>query len=87
VPDTGLFLALDLSIVFATLASAWLWWRASQRQVRRVTRDEVLDAADINRLVIALNRTQILNSRAALATAGAAVLAAIRVALTALVAG
>lgn len=82
----GLFLALDLSIVFATLASAWLWWLAGRRHVRRVTRDEDLDAADINRLVIALNRTQILNSRAALATACAAVLAAIRVALNALVA-
>ena len=52
-----------------------------------MTRDEVLDAADINRLVTALNRTQILSARAALATALAAVLGALRVCLTALAAG
>ena len=42
----------------------------------------VLDAADINRLVTALNRTQILNARAALSTAIATVLAGIRLALS-----
>jgi hypothetical protein len=83
----GLYVALDLLIVVAALASAWLWWQASGRHVRRVTRDEVIDAADINRLVTALNRTQILNARAALATACAAVLAAIRVGLSALANG
>jgi DNA-binding MurR/RpiR family transcriptional regulator len=39
----------------------------------------VLDAADINRIVTNLNRTQILNSRAALATACAGLLAAARI--------
>jgi hypothetical protein len=38
----------------------------------------VLDHADINRMVIAMNRTQILNSQAALSTAIAAVLAGLR---------
>jgi hypothetical protein len=57
---------------------------ASRNRVRRISRREVLDAANINRLVIALNRTQILNARAALATAVAAVLAAIRLGLSAL---
>lgn len=79
--------ALDLSIVGAALASAWLWWAASRHRVRRISRNEVLDAADINRLVIALNRTQILSSRAALATALAAVLAALRLVLNALALG
>ena len=79
--------ALDLLIAGAALASAWLWWAAGRHRVRRISRNEVLDAADINRLVTALNRTQILNSRAALATALAAVLAAFRVCLTALAAG
>jgi hypothetical protein len=83
----GFLLTLDLLTVGAALASAWLWWAASRHRVRRVSRDEVLDAADINRLVTALNRTQILSARAALATALAAVLAALRVCLTALAAG
>jgi hypothetical protein len=69
---------LDTLIIAAALASSWLWWRASCNRVRRISRREVLDAADINRLVIALNRTQILNARAALATACAAILTAIR---------
>jgi hypothetical protein len=81
---TGSLLALDLLIAAAALASGCLWWTASRHRVRRIRRDEVLDAADINRIVTALNRTQILSSRAALATALAAVLGALRVCLTAL---
>jgi hypothetical protein len=80
----GFLLGLDLLIAGAAFASGWLWWVASRHRVRRISRDEVLDAADINRIVTALNRTQILSSRAALATALAAVLAALRVCLTAL---
>ena len=80
----GFALALDLLIIAAALASAWLWWAASRHRVRRISRDEVLDAADINRLVTALNRTQILSSRAALATALAAALAGLRLLLHAL---
>lgn len=67
-------LVFDILIITAALPSSWLWWSASRNRVRRISRHEVLDAADINRLVIALNRTQILNARAALATAVAAVL-------------
>jgi hypothetical protein len=77
-------LALDLLIAAAALASAWLWWAASRHRVRRISRDEVLDAADINRIVTALNRTQILSARAALATALVAVLGTLRVCLRAL---
>ena len=83
----SVLLALDLLIAGAALASAFLWWAASRHRVRRISRHEVLDAADINRLVTALNRTQILSSRAAFATALAAVLAAVRVCLSALAAG
>lgn len=81
---THLVQLIDLLIVGGTLASAWLWWASGRRRVRRVSRHEVLDAADINRLVTALNRTQILNSRAALATACVALLAALRFCLNAL---
>jgi hypothetical protein len=74
----GFVVAMDLLIIGAALASAWLWSVASRQRIRRITRHEVLDAADINRLVTAMNRTQILNSRAALMTACAAVLAVLR---------
>ena len=74
-----LFLALlDIAIVFAAGLSGLFWFRASRRRVRRVSRHEVLDHADINRIVTALNRTQILNARAAQATAVAASLAGLR---------
>lgn len=77
-----LFIAmLDLSIIAAALASGWLWWLASRQRFRRVKRAEELNHLDINRIVTAMNRTQILNSRAALATAVAAVLAGIRLSL------
>lgn len=70
---------LDLAIITSALASGLLWLAASRRLLRRVSKHEILDAADYNRIVIALNRTQMLNSRAALATALAAFLAALRI--------
>jgi len=70
---------LDILIVGFALLSGWLWWRASRQRVRRISRLETLDAADVNRIVIALNRTQALNARAALATALAAFFAALRI--------
>jgi hypothetical protein len=73
-----LALALDCLVLLAAFFSAFLWLRASRHRLRRVSRHEVLDAADINRIVIALNRTQILNSRAALSTACVAALATLR---------
>ncbi len=84
--DSTTLLTLDALVAGAALTSAWFWWAASQQRVRRISRTEVLDAADVNRIVTALNRTQILNSRAALATAVAAALAALRIGLSALAA-
>jgi hypothetical protein len=49
--------------------------------LRRISRHEALDSADINRIVTTMNRTQILNARAALATALSALFAALRVVL------
>ena len=74
-------IVLDFATVGFALVSGWLWLAASRHRVRRVSRHEALDSSDINRLVTALNRTQILNSRAALTTACAALLATIRLAL------
>lgn len=72
------FLLLDLSIVAAAFLSGMFWWLASRKRLRRICRDEMLDHADFNRMVFAYNRTQILNARAAIATAIAGILAAIR---------
>ena len=72
-----LLIALDaLTVISAALAS-YLWFRASRRKLRRISKHEVLDHADFNRLITALNRAQILNSRAALATGVTTALASI----------
>ncbi|MGY6251388.1 hypothetical protein ACXIUS_28280 [Bosea thiooxidans] len=76
---------LDIAIGVGALASSWLWWLASRQRLRRVSRLEELDAADINRIVIALNRTQILNAWAALVASAAAALAAVRMGILAFV--
>lgn len=75
---TIVFLVLDLSIAAAAFLSGLLWWLASRKRLRRICRDEMLDHADFNRMIVAYNRTQILNGRAALMTAIAGLLAAIR---------
>jgi hypothetical protein len=73
-----LFYVLDAAAICASLAAALLWYQAGARTVRRISAHEVLDAADINRLVVAINRSAILNRRAALASALAAVCFALR---------
>ncbi len=60
---------LDLVALASAVAAAWLWYRASSNVVRRIEKDEEIDNRDLNRIVVAINRTQILNRRAALATA------------------
>lgn len=82
---TIVFLVLDLSIVAAAFLSGYFWWQASRKRMRRICRDEILDHADFNRMVVAYNRTQILNARAAIATAAAGILAAIRLSATMIV--
>ncbi len=76
---------VDVTALLTALIAAWFWFRASERQVRRVSYRETLDAADYNRLVIALNRAQLLNSRAAIATGVSALLVAIRLFLDLLI--
>jgi hypothetical protein len=72
---------LDYATIAAAIGSAWLWWLASGRRLRRIRRDEELDAADLNRLVTFLNRAQARNARAAILTAVASALAGVRLAL------
>jgi hypothetical protein len=60
---------LDVLAMLAAFASSLLWFKASGKSLRRVHKGEALDEHDLNRIVIAFNRNQILNGRAALATA------------------
>lgn len=72
---------LDVAIVFAAVISAWFWLQAAGKPQRRVSKFEDFNHADLNRLVTALNRARILNARAAVATAIAALLGGLRIAL------
>jgi hypothetical protein len=75
---------LDVGAAVAACLASLLWYRASGRTLRRVSRAEEIDAADLNRIVTAINRSQLLNARAAMAATVAAGLAAIRFALAAM---
>lgn len=76
-----LFYLLDFTVVLAAIVSAWFWLQASGKPLRRISKFEDFDHADLNRVVIALNRARILNARAATATAVAALLAGLRIAI------
>jgi hypothetical protein len=69
---------LDTLALVSALAAAYLWWKASDNQVRRISLTEELDARDFNRMVIAINRSQLLNRRAAIATAVSALAIAMK---------
>lgn len=73
-----LFYAIDTLAIATALGASWLWYLAGRRPVRRISRFEELNAADINRIVVAMNRSAILNRRAALATAASAACLALR---------
>ncbi len=69
---------LDLLALFTALLAAYFWFRASSYQVRRVSKSEDINSLDLNRIVTAINRTQLLNRRAALATAVSAFIIALK---------
>ncbi|MDY0873389.1 hypothetical protein [Dongia rigui] len=77
-----MIVAVDIAILISAALSAWFWWKASGRKLRRISYKEVLDARDINRIIVTINRGQILNARAALATAISAGLVAVRFFIT-----
>ena len=64
-------LILDALGITTALLAAWWWYLTGARRLRRVSRSEALDAADLNRIVTAINRNSVLNCRAALAAASA----------------
>jgi len=72
------FYLLDVAAIVTALLAANFWYQAGARTVRRVSKYERLDAADINRVVVAINRSAILNRRAALASAASALCLAFR---------
>ena len=72
---------LDITIILAAVLSAWFWLQAAGKHQRRVSKFEDFNHADLNRLVTALNRARILNARAAVTTAVAALLGGFHVAL------
>lgn len=75
---TVVLLILEALAATAALVAAWLWYLSSQRPQRRVSLHEDLDAHDFNRLVVGMNRSALLNRRAALATAVSSALVALR---------
>jgi hypothetical protein len=70
--------ALDALGVATALLAAWLWYLSGRRRLRRISRFEELDAADLNRIVTVINRSNLLNGRAALAAAASAACLALR---------
>ncbi len=76
-----MLLGLDVIVMIAAFLAAFLWAIASRKQLRRVSHNEVIDEADLNRIIVSFNRTQVLNARAALATAIEALAAGSRHAL------
>lgn len=75
---TTVLFILDIIAALAALVAAWLWYVAGQRPQRRVSKDEDLDHHDFNRLVTGINRSNLLNRRAAQATAVSSALVALR---------
>ncbi len=74
-------LILDALGIATALLAAWWWYLTGTRRLRRISRFEALDAADLNRIVTAVNRNNILSCRAALAAAASAVCVALRFAV------
>jgi hypothetical protein len=87
-PNLSVLLTIvDVLAAIAACAASMLWYQASRRPMRRISRFEEIDALDFNRMVTAFNRAQILNARAAAAATVAALLAALRFALDAALSG
>lgn len=75
--DITILNLLDIAAIGAALLAAWFWFLAGGRPPRRISKEEELDAADINRIVVALQRAAILNRRAAMASAASASMIAV----------
>jgi hypothetical protein len=74
-------LMIDILALASAIMAAILWAYASRNRLRRVSKTEALDAADLNRIVVSINRSQILNSRAAIMTTISTLLLSMRFAM------
>jgi hypothetical protein len=72
---------LDFSAVMASAVAAWFWYKASNQLIHRVTPHETFDYHDLNRVIVAINRNGVRNRRGALASAVAAAIFALDLAL------
>lgn len=83
----ALAVVLDLAAIAASALAAWFWYLASRQHIHRVCYDEVFDYHDLNRVIVAFNRSAIRNRRAALASAVAAALIGMDLAFVMIFAG
>jgi hypothetical protein len=72
---------LDGAAIVASAAAAWFWYAASSQVIHRVTHRENFDYHDLNRVIVSINRNGVRNRRAALASAVAAAVLAVDLAL------
>jgi hypothetical protein len=72
---------LDLAAIIASGVAAWFWYAASNQIIHRVTPHETFDYHDLNRVIVSINRNGIRNRRAALASAVAAAVLGLDLAL------
>jgi hypothetical protein len=73
--------AIDVLALITAVMAAIFWVQASRNTLRRISRTEAIDAADFNRMIVAINRSQQLNARAALMTAASTLLMSMRYAM------
>ena len=77
--NLGVF--LDFATIIASALAAWFWYLASIQTIHRVHATETFDYYDLNRIIVAINRNSIRNRRGALASAVAAALLAVNLAV------
>lgn len=77
---------IDLLAIAASAVAAWFWYLASNQLIHRGRPDETFDYHDLNRVIVSINRNGIRNRRAALASAVAAALLALDLAVAAYIA-
>ncbi|MBS1302960.1 hypothetical protein [Loktanella sp. SALINAS62] len=69
---------LDALGHFTAAAADWFWYLSRSRSLRRVSRFEERDHADLNRIITAFRRASMLNLQAAMAAAATATALAMR---------
>ena len=76
--DLTLLRFLDVCALITAAVASYFWFYAGWRTIRRVSKHEKFDYADLNRVVVAVNRSNLLNRRAAIASGLSALFVASR---------